>query len=105
MLLTAEQVEEPPLLGVVGARRVAERGADAAVALGGQVFGAQFLIRTVAPLATHTLVQHLCERLGQAVGQRAHHDGRIVVVVALEFVDEGIGAQPGRHGERAQVIR
>ena len=38
--LRAEQLEQRPLLGVIGARRIAGRRTDAAVLLGDQLVGA-----------------------------------------------------------------
>ena len=89
---------------VVGAGRVAGGRADAAVVLGDQVVGGQLLVPAVAPVAAGVLVQHLGEGLGQAVGQGLDHDRVVVVVVGLEARRQLVGAEPGRDGERADVV-
>ena len=99
LLLAAQQVEEQPLLGVVGAGRVARRGPDAAVLLADQVAHLERLVLAVAPLAARALVQPLGERLGQAVGERLHHDRGVGVVLALVARDQLVDAEPRGHGE------
>src|SRR5918993_5369162 len=77
--LRVEQVEEPPLLGVVGARRVAERRADAAVALLDQLLARRLRVGLV-PLAPRPQMEPLGERLGETVRERLDHDRAVVVV-------------------------
>ena len=55
------------------------------------------------PLAPHTLVQALGERLGEPVGQRLHRDRRVVVVRRLVPGRELVGPVD-RDGERAHVV-
>ena len=83
--LGVEQREQRLLLGVVGARRIAERRADAAEPLGDPLLVRQRLGGRV-PLVPRTLVETLGERLGEPVGERADHDRAVVVVVGGERV-------------------
>ena len=99
-----EEVPEGPLLGVVGARRVAGGGADAAVLLLDQVVVAEVLVPAEAPVAAGLLVEHLGEGLGQAVGEGLGHDRVVVVVVGLEPLRQLLGAEAGRDGEGAEVV-
>ena len=79
--LRVEELEQRPLLGVVGACRVAGGGPDALVALRDELGVGQRLVRRVAPqLAPDALVESLGERLGQPVRQRLGEDRRVVVV-------------------------
>ena len=82
-VLGAEQVEELPLLAVVGAGGIAEGRPDAAVALGDQLFGRE-LAALLVPLPPRDLVQILGERLREAVGERLGDDRAVVVVLGLE---------------------
>ena len=100
----AEQVEQAALRQVVGAGRVAEGRADAAVGLGDQVLVGEVLVGLVAPLAPHAGVEHLGERLGQPVGERLDHDRRVVVVVALVGARELLDADARGHREGAHVV-
>ena len=67
-LLRAEELEERPLLRVVGAGRVAERGPDAAIPLGDEVGPRELLVGRV-PGTPCALVEPLRERLGEPVGE------------------------------------
>ena len=87
----AEQREQRPLLGVVGAGRVAERGPDPAVALGDQLLARELLAGRV-PLAPRPLVELLGEGLGEPVGERLDHDRAVVVVLGLVARRELVGA-------------
>src|SRR4029079_13864954 len=75
----AQQIEQLALLGVIGAGRIAERGADAAVFLVDQIVVAEVLGGGVAPVAARARVQLLGERLRQPVGQRLDDDRAVVV--------------------------
>ena len=92
------------LLAVIGAGGIAERRTDAAISLAHQVVGRQPLVGAVAPVLARARVQPFGERLGQPIGQRLHHDRVVVVVVALEARGQLVGAEAGRHGERAEVV-
>src|SRR5215213_2695983 len=102
VLLRAEQLEQLPLLRVVGARGVAEGRPDAAVALGDQL-----LIRAAAallvPRTATLLVQVLGERLCQSVGERLRQDRPVVVVVALEPRRDLVGAEDPDY-ERPEMV-
>src|SRR3569833_566413 len=59
----------------------------------------------VAPeLLAHALVQPRGERLGETVGQRFHHDRRIIVIGALEAGGDLVLADAGGDGEAADVV-
>ncbi len=105
MLFRVEQVEERPLLGVVGAGRVAERRADAAVFFLEQLVLRQLFLAAVSPVDPCLAVQHFGEGLGQAIGDRLGHDGQVIVVLRFELGDERIAANTRRHGERPEVIQ
>ena len=103
--LRLEQVEERPLLGVVGAGRVARGGPDALVALGDQVRVRERLVGRVAPqLAPDALVEPLGEGLGQAVGEGLGEDRRVVVIGRLELGDDLVEADPRRDREGADEV-
>ena len=90
---------------MLGAGRVAGRGADADVFLADHVVVAQVLIRHIAPqILAHALVQVFGKRLGQAIGQGLQHDGRVIVVRILEALFVFLDAQARCHGEHADVI-
>ena len=88
----AEQVEEPALLGVIGARGIAERRPDAAILLGDQIVVRELLGAAVAEITPRLRVQVLGKRLGQPIGQRLDDDGGVVVVLGLEAADEVVDA-------------
>jgi len=90
---------------VVGAGRVARRGADATVFLGDQLVVAQALVAGVAPqVGAHAVVQPLGAGLGQAVGQRLERDGAVVVVLGHELGHLLFHPDAGGDGEGAQII-
>ena len=99
----AQQIEQLALLAVVGTGRIAERGPDAAVALRHELLVRQRCVPRI-PTRPRLLVEMLGERLGEAIGERLHHDRAVVVVLGLEPLDQIVGAEPGRHGERAEVV-
>ena len=101
----AEGAEQVALDGVVGARRVAGRRADAAVALGDQPGDVERFVGGVAPeVGAHALVQPLGERLGEAVGERLQHDRAVVVEVGGELLLLLLDAEAGGDGEQADVV-
>ena len=65
--LGAEQLEQLPLLGVVGAGRVAERRPDAAVALGDQLV----VPRASLPAAYHSRRARSCRYSANASASRS----------------------------------
>ncbi len=104
--LGVQQLEDRALLGVVGARRVARRGADALVSLGDERVVVERLVRRVAPQrSAHPLVEQLRERLREAVGERRGQDRAVVVVVGHEPRPQLLEADAGGHREQAHVIR
>lgn len=70
------------LAGIAGGRP------DAAVILVDQVLGFGRLFRLVPPFPAHAQVEKLGKGLGQSVGQGFGHDGAVVVVSALEALDQ-----------------
>ena len=64
----------------------------------------QLLVRAVAPLASGFGVQVLGRRFREAVGEGLHHDGAVVVVVALELGREGVGPDARGDRERPDVV-
>ncbi|OPZ09737.1 MAG: hypothetical protein BWZ08_00202 [candidate division BRC1 bacterium ADurb.BinA292] len=100
----AEQVEQDPLLGVIGAGGVAGGGADAAVAFGDQGFLAQVFALAIAPPAAHEFVQPLGEGLGQSVGQCLDHDRLVIIVIGLELGDQFGDAMARRDGKPAEIV-
>src|SRR6185312_12098504 len=102
-LLRSEQLEELLLLGVVGARGIAERRPDAAKALVDELFARQ-PVALLVPRTPRPLVQPLRERLREPVGERLRHDRAVVVVLGLEPGDELVQAETGGDRERAEVV-
>ena len=49
---------------------------------------AEALVAAVAPFLAGLLVQHLGQSLGEPVGEGLGHDGVVVVVIALELLDQ-----------------
>ncbi len=104
--LGIQQLPERGFFGVLGAGRVARRGADALVLLVDQGVVVERFAGGIAPqLGAHALVQALGERLRQAVGQGLEQDGAVVVVRRLETRHVRIDADAGGAGERAQPVR
>ena len=101
---TSSRRQSGALFGVIGARGIAGRRADAAILLVDQVRVAQVFAAAVAPFVAHALVQAFGEGLGQAVGERLGHDGVVVVVLGAESVAELLQADAGGHREGADVI-
>ena len=64
----------------------------------------QPFVAAVAPVFAGLLVQHFGQGLGEPVGQRLAHDRVVVVVVAVELLDQRLEAESRRHGEGAQVV-
>ena len=69
---------------MVRAGGIAERGADAAIALGDEILVRVGLALAVGPVAPCPCVEALGEGFGQAIRERLHHDRLVVVVVLLE---------------------
>ena len=67
-----------------------------------QLLPGELLVRRV-PLVPRLLVQPLGERLGEPVGERAHHDRAVVVELGREAVRELL-RPVDRDGERAHVV-
>ena len=53
----------------------------------------------IPPVAPHLLVEHLGERLREAIGERLHHDGLVIVVLLSVPLGDRVGAEAGRHRE------
>ena len=102
--LGGEKIEEDPLLGVIGQRRIPGRGPDAAILLGEHVADGEVFIPAVAPFVPRDLVQPLGEGLSEAVGKDFGHDRAIVVVVGLAATDQFLSAKAAGHGETAHVV-
>ena len=103
VLLCVEQAEERAFRAVVGTRRIARRGPDAAVALGDELGLLEALVARVAPLAPHALVQPLGKRFREAIGQHLQHDRAVVVAAPLELGDARLDAT-GADRERAEPV-
>ncbi|KAG1249785.1 hypothetical protein G6F68_013143 [Rhizopus microsporus] len=100
-----QQVEQPALLAVLGAGRIAGRRTDAAVLLVDQGFVVQRLGVVVSPESgTHALMQALGQRLGEAVGERLQKDRVVVVMLGLEARDVRVDADTGGDRERADPV-
>ena len=106
--LRIEELEQCPLLGVIGAGRIAGRGTDALVALRDELGIGQLFVRCIAPqLTADALVEALGECLGQSVGQCLGEDRRVVVMRRGELGDQPVRAVETvarRDRERADVI-
>ena len=101
----AQQREQRRLHRMVRTRRIARRGADAAILLANQRRVVErFVARERPKLAPHLGVQPLGERFGQAIGERLQHDRAVVVLLRFEFRDLLFDAETGGHRKRAQVI-
>src|SRR5205823_10310702 len=91
------------LLAVVRAGGIAERGPDAAEALGDQL-----VVRDpracLVPGAARELVHVLREGFGEAVGESLDHDRLVVVVLCCERGGELVRAETRGDRERAQVV-
>ncbi len=98
----SEQLEQLPLLAVVGAGRVAQRRADAAEPLRVQVLQHRLGVR-LEPVAARLQVDVLGERLGEPVGQRLDHDRAVVVLLGLVLRGQVVGAVDGDR-EAAEVV-
>ena len=89
------EVEDGPLLGVVGQLRVADGGADARDAVRGD---------GEVPPRGDVGVDVARERLGEAMRQRLRNDAALVVARRLEALDDLLGAKAARADERADVV-
>ncbi len=82
--------------------RVAEGRTDAPIAFRGKVCGGRSGAGLV-PRSAGLEVEPLRGGFGQAVGERLHHDRRVVVTACLVTRGEIVGAVD-RNGERAEVV-
>src|SRR5262245_28081086 len=104
VLFGLQQIKKRSLLGVIGLRRIAWRGTDAAVTFFDQVFVAQIFIPPVAPFLARPFVQQFGEGFGQAVGQRLGHDRVVIVVITFEARAKLFEADARGDCETADVI-
>ena len=105
LLLGVEQLEERPLLGVVGLRRIARRrgGCRGTFLRSGR--RARAFRRVPKPQSRRACcMQQFGERFGQAVGQGFDHDRVVIVVLLVELAAQLVAADAGRDGEGAEVI-
>src|SRR5262249_2771259 len=94
------------LFRVVRLRRIAGRGADAAIFLGDELVIAERLVGRVTPeFLAYTLMQSLGERFGQAIGQCLHHDCRVVVIGPLETLGNFVLTDASGDSEAADIVR
>ena len=84
---------------MVRARRVAERWTDASITFSDEVGARQLFCGSITPVTPSAGVQELGERLGQTIRQRFHHDGVVIVMVALELGHELGDAVTGGDGK------
>ena len=103
-LLDVQQAPEVALLGMVGRAGIARGRPDALVFLFDQVVDRQSFVAAVAPVFAGLLVQHFGQAFGEPVGQCLAHDRVVIVVIALELLDQRLELEPGRDGERPQVV-
>ncbi len=100
-----EEVEERPLLGVVGAGGVTRRRPDAPVGLADEGLAVGAGVGRVAPQVVPDVpVQAFGEGLGQAVGQGLGQDGAVVVAVGLVAGRQLVGAKTAGDGEGADPV-
>ena len=105
VVLGIEQFEQRRLLGVIGLRRIARRGANALVLLEDQIVGREVLIRRITPeLAAHPRMHALGKGFGEAIGQRLAQDRGVIVIGILETVGHHVFADAGGDDEGADVI-
>ena len=99
MLGGIEQSEEFPLLGVIGSRRIAGGGTDATVLLPDEFLLGEVLHPAEPPEITRLLVKPLRRGFREAVPDRFHQQGGVVVMILLKGIS--ILAHPGacRDGE------
>src|SRR5215469_5318630 len=86
MRFDIQQPPNRPFLRVVRAGRIPGRRSDSPIFLLNQVFIAQMLGATVAPLPASSLVKALRESFGKPIGDRLSHDGAVVVVPGAKAV-------------------
>ncbi len=104
--LRIEELEERLLLGVIRARGIARRGADALIVLVDDRAVVEVLVGRVAPeVAADTLVEPLGERFGEPVRERFEQDGAVVVTGLLEPRHALVETDAGGHSERADPVR
>src|SRR4051812_21303083 len=82
--IAAEHLEQHRLEAVVGASRVAGRGADALIFLANELLVRQMLVGIAPETVAHFRVQNLGEAFGEAVCKRLQQDVRIIVILGLE---------------------
>ena len=90
---------------VIGARRIARRGAYALVFLGYERVVIQAFVFGIAPqIGAHAPVQPFSSGFSQAIGQGFEHDGVVIVHLRHEFGHFFITAQTRGDGKAAQII-
>ena len=89
---------------MIGRARIAGGRPDALVFLVDQVVDRQSFVAAVSPVFAGLLVKHFGQALGEPVGQCLAHDRVVIVVIALELLDERFQLEPGRDGERTEVV-
>src|SRR5437867_3315212 len=82
----------------------ARRRTDAAIFFLDEVLVRKLLVVAVAPFLTDPFVQVFGKGLRQTIGQRFGHDGVVIVVVGLEFLDEFFQTETAGDGEGTQMI-
>ena len=95
---------ERALLGVIGARRVAGGGTDAAILLLDELLGSEGFCAAVTPLVADAFVEAFGEGFGEAVGDGLSHDGVVVVVFRAETIAELLEADAAGYGEGSDVV-
>ena len=80
-----EQVEQHRLQAVIGTRRIARRGANAAIFFLDQGLARELLTRCITPqFRANMLVQPFGKRFGKTIRERLQQDVRIIVLVGLK---------------------
>ena len=89
---------------MIGTTAIARGGTDAPVLLADQVIVRELFGLAIAPIAAGTGVEPFRESLGEAVGERLHQDGGVVIMAAFEIGDQRFEPQARRHSERPNVV-
>ena len=89
---------------MIGLRGITRRRTDAAIFLRDQIFNAEFLVLTVAPVGARALVQVFGESFSQSIGERLGHNRVVLVVVLFETPGQLLATVARRNGKRADII-